>query len=59
MLDVASSLRQWRRWWGRARELGVVLLLLDPVALSGVLTKASDAIAKTNAHCLSLVGVSS
>lgn len=48
MADVASSLCQWWQWWGCAQELGVVLP--DPVVLPGVLTKASDVIAKTSAQ---------
>ena len=48
MVDLAQNLRQWRRWWNRARELAV--MLPDPVILAGVLTRASDAIAKSGAQ---------
>ena len=48
MAEVASNLRQWRRWWNRAHELAV--MLPDPVILAGVLTKTSDYIAKTGAQ---------
>lgn len=48
MAEVASNLRQWRRWWNRAQELAV--MLPDPVILAGVLTKTSDYIAKTGAQ---------
>ena len=48
MVELAQNLRQWRRWWNRAQELAV--MLPDPVILAGVLTRASDAIAKSGAQ---------
>ena len=48
MVEIAQNLRQWRRWWNRAQELAV--MLPDPVILAGVLTQASDAIAKSGAQ---------